>query len=183
MLEAHGASGDPHGPIVEGANESIPLHAQGRLSILLWKSPQFATAIDRRTIIEEHGVAIATLLPIEPHRDDLAGLRVVTKSSRVGHANELVFDEQIVPSERLGNHGFERGRIRSIGDGQILPIDEAVRPRREGGARQRHGEGALGNLVNPHGLSFGSVSTPPAAPSNTAPAALHETYCAGTVFR
>src|SRR6185312_9685430 len=168
MLEAHGASGDPHGPIVEGANESIPLHAQGRLSILLWKSPQFATPIDRWAVIEEHGVAIATLLPIEPHRDDLAGLRVVAKSSRVGHANELVFDERIVPSELLGNHGF-CSRIGSIGDDQILPIDEAVRPRREGGARKRHGEGALANLVNPHGLSFGSVSRAPAAPSNTAP--------------
>src|SRR4029077_19172141 len=65
MLEAHGAGGYPHRPVVEGANESIPLHAQGRLGILLRKSPQLATAIDRWAVIQEHGVAIATLLAIE----------------------------------------------------------------------------------------------------------------------
>ena len=146
MLKAHGGRGDAHGTIVERSDQCILVDAQGRLGVFLGEAPQLAAAIDRRAIIEEHGVTVAALLAFEFHRDDLAKLRVVAEARRVRHADKLVFDERLVNSERLRNHRFECSRIGSVGDDEILASDEAIRPRRKSGAGQRHGKSATSQL-------------------------------------
>ena len=159
VLEAHGPGGDAHGAIVERSDQRILVDAQAGLGVFLGEAPQLAAAIDGGAVIQIHGVAVAARLALEFHRDDLAGLRVVAEAGRIRHANELVFDERLVEGEGFRYHPLKCCGIGPVGDDEIFAIDEAIGPRRESRARERHGEGARFDFVDFHrARSFGSVS-------------------------
>ena len=44
--------------------------------------------------------------------------------------------------ERLGHQRAQLRRVRPVGDDQVFPVDEPIGAHREGGAGERHGEGA-----------------------------------------
>ena len=53
---SHGARGDPHGGVIQCADQRIDFVMQRRFSELLWKAPELAAAGDRRMIVEKHAV-------------------------------------------------------------------------------------------------------------------------------
>src|SRR5450631_224513 len=86
---------------------------------LFWKAPDLAPAGDRRIIIKIHGVHIAAFLdrPVggsEAHRDNLAGLRIIAKGGRIGHADEFIIDRVANDFERFRHHLAE-----SVGIGPV----------------------------------------------------------------
>ena len=89
-------------------------------------------------------------LPVEPHRDDLAGLGVVAKAGGIGHADEFIFDQRLVEGQRLRQNFFYRLGVGAIGDDEIFSVIEPIGPARKGGTRQRHGVGAAAYFVDFH---------------------------------
>src|SRR5262249_50337965 len=118
----------------------VELDVERRIGELCRKAPKLAAARDRRLVVEEHAVAVAALAAAEPHRNDLSGFGIVAEAGGIRHTDELVLDERLVHLERLRHHRAQLVRIRSVGDDHEFPVDETIRARWIGRARQRHGE-------------------------------------------
>src|SRR5215469_12784403 len=69
VLVAHRARRDADASVIQRTDKGVPIDCQTRPGELLWKAPKFASAGDRRVIIEEHCVDIATPLTVESNRD------------------------------------------------------------------------------------------------------------------
>jgi hypothetical protein len=149
VLVAHGAGGDADRAVVQRADQRIGLDRQRRLRQLLREAPQLASAGDRRVVVQEHLVGVAAGLAPPAHRDHLAALGVVAEAGRIRHADELVIHHRLDDLQRLRHHPAQRLRVGAVADDEVLAVDEAVGPGREGRAGQRHGEGGL-----PHGLGI-----------------------------
>src|SRR2546421_3096121 len=117
---------------------------------LLGKTPELAAPGDGRIVIQKHAVRIATLAIAESDRNDLAGFGVIAEPSRIRHADELVLDGVAFGQQRLWHYRAEFFRVGTIGDDEVLAVNEAIRPPRIGWARQWHGEGALSDFVLSH---------------------------------
>ncbi len=146
VLVAHGAGGDADRAVVQRADQRVGLDRQRRLGQLLREAPQLAPAGDRRMVVQEHLMGVAADLALVAHRDHLAALGVVAEAGRIRHADELVVHHRLDDLQRLRHHPAQRLRVGAVADDEVLAVDEAVGPGREGRAGQRHGEGGL-----PHG--------------------------------
>src|SRR4029079_106573 len=58
MLVSHRAGRDAHDSVVERADKGILVWAERGLRVFLRKTPKLTTAIDRRPVVEEHGVRV-----------------------------------------------------------------------------------------------------------------------------
>ena len=153
VLVAHRSRCDPHLAVVERTDKRVDLDVERRIGELLGEAPELAAAVDRRPVVEEHGVGIAPLATAERDRDDLAGLGVVAEAGRVRHADELVFDDAAVGHQWLRHQRAQLIRIGAIGNDEILAIDEAIGSRRKGRTCQRHRKGSLTHVAFSHGSS------------------------------
>src|SRR5262249_30425669 len=97
-------------------DQRIDLCVKFGLCKFLRKSPQLASAGDRRMVVEEHAVRVATLAAFERNRDDLAALGVVAETSRVRHANEFVLHQWRIDLQRLWHELAQLLWVRAIGD-------------------------------------------------------------------
>ena len=150
VLVAHARRHHAQRPVVERADERVLVDGQARLGVLLREAPQLAAAVDGRTIVQEHGVAVAAFLALELHGYDLSGLGVVAEPGRIRHADELVLDDRLVERKRLRHHRLERLPVRPVGDDEELAIDEPIGARRESRARQRHRKSAFADVFDLH---------------------------------
>jgi hypothetical protein len=79
VFVAHRGGCDANRTIIERADNRVDFGAQTRLCQLLWKTPKFAPAGDRRVVVQEHAVRIAALAAAKHYRDDLSAFGVVAK--------------------------------------------------------------------------------------------------------
>ena len=115
-------------------------------------------------------MAVAALAAAKPHRNDLSGFGIVAEAGGIRHTDELVLDQRLVHLERLRHHRAQLVRIRAIGDDQEFPVDETIRARRIGRARQRHGECPRLDLCFLHAVLLlicgrGGIASPHSRPS------------------
>jgi hypothetical protein len=94
-------------------------------------------------VVQKHLVCVAAGLALVAHRDHLAALGVIAEAGRIRHADEFVVHHRLDNLERFRHHPAQRLRIGAVADDEILSIDEAIGPGREGRARRRHGERTL----------------------------------------
>jgi hypothetical protein len=83
----------------------------------------------------------------------MSGFGVVAETGRVGHPDELVFDDRLGDFKRLRYNSGEHFRIGAIGDDEIFAVKEAIGPGRKRGARQRHRIGGSPDVVDLHAWS------------------------------
>ncbi len=126
MLEAHRARCDADAAIVERADERVDVGGEGGLGKFFREAPKLAAAVDRRAVVQEHGVGVAAFDAVEFDGDDLTGFGVVAEAGRVRHADEFVFDDRFVEGEGLGNDFFESFAVGAVGDDQVFAVYEAV---------------------------------------------------------
>src|SRR6516162_8493638 len=138
MLVAHRAGRNADAPVIQRADEGVPIDFQARSRELLWKAPEFTSAGDRRVGIEEHGVDIAAQLAAQSDGYHLTRLGVVAKTGTVRHADEFVLDDRLHHFERLWYEALQSIAIGPIGDDHVFPVDEPVRPRWIRRIVQRH---------------------------------------------
>src|SRR5271165_9896 len=155
MLKAHRRGDAQYRAVMQGADDDIAfvLHLWRRQ--LLWKTPDLASAGDRRIVVEVHGVHIATflhraVLGLEPHREHLAGFGVITKAGRVRHADEFVGDRVASHLQRLRHHLTQPIGVGAVGNDDELAVVEFVGARRISRIVERHGEGVAANLGKLH---------------------------------
>src|SRR5215468_5194461 len=62
VLVTHSAGCNPDASVIQRADEGVPIDFQTRVRKFLWKAPEFASAGNRRVVVEEHGMDIAAHL-------------------------------------------------------------------------------------------------------------------------
>src|SRR5690242_7647648 len=70
VLVSHRPGGNPGGTEIQRSDERVAFHLEGRRRELLRKAPQFASARDRRIIVQEHGMDIETSLTLQPRSEE-----------------------------------------------------------------------------------------------------------------
>src|SRR5262249_3424263 len=80
VLITHRSCRHPDGSVVKRADQHIDLGTQAGTGKLLWKTPKLTPAGDRRLVVEEHAMAIATLFAVECDRNDLGSFGVVAEA-------------------------------------------------------------------------------------------------------
>src|SRR5262249_16798045 len=108
VLEAHRASRDPDGSVVQCSDQGVAIDLQIRARQLFRKAPQLASAGNRRMIVQKHEVDIAAHVTANSYRDHLTGLGVVAEPRAVRHADELVLDGRLDHLEGLGDDALQR---------------------------------------------------------------------------
>lgn len=131
VLVLHGAGGDADGAVVQRADQRVGLDRQPRLRQLLGKSPQLAARRNRRIVVQEHLVGIAAGLSAVAYRNDLPDFRIVAETGRVRHADELVVHHRFDDLKQLRHHPAQRLGGGPVANDEVLPVDEAIRPRGE----------------------------------------------------
>src|SRR5262249_25978987 len=111
------------------------------------KSPKLASPRNRRMVVEEHAVRVTTLAALEGDGNDLSALRVIAETSRIRHADKFIFDQRLVHLQRFRDDLAKLLRIGSIGNDQILAINEAVRANRIRRVRDGHRKSSAANLI------------------------------------
>src|SRR6516164_5505124 len=79
VLEAHRAGRDSDAPIIQRAHQRVSIDFQLRTGKLLGETPEFTSTRNRRMVVEEHRVDVATHFATKSHRDYLTRLGVVAK--------------------------------------------------------------------------------------------------------
>src|SRR6516162_559539 len=153
VLVTHGPGGHPYGTVIECADQRVDFGAQSRLRQFLWKAPELASAGDRRIVVQEHTMRIATLAAAEGNRNHLAGFGVIAEAGRIRHTDKLVFDDRFIDLQRLRHQRAQLIRISPVSDDEIFPLTEAVGSRRKRGARQRHRKSPRPHITFLHGDS------------------------------
>src|SRR5262245_31252762 len=72
VLEAHSSGGDAYRTVVERTDQRVFVDGEGGLRIFLGEAPKLAPTIDRRPVVQEHGMSVAALLILILHRNNLA---------------------------------------------------------------------------------------------------------------